>query len=60
MPRSENKRISDILDIIQNDETLRYKFAELMLSVIEHDLHLKDKLTDIVSRELGDRMGRRM
>jgi len=58
MPRSQKKRISDMIDLIANDEMLQYKFAKLLLSTIEHDLHLKDKLTDIVSRELADRMRR--
>ena len=58
MPRSQKKRISDMLYIIKSDEDLQYEFAELILSVIEHELHLKDKLTDIVSRELASRMRR--
>ena len=58
MPRSQKKKISDMLDLIEGDEILQHRFAELILSVVEHDLHLKDKLTDIVSRELGNRMRR--
>jgi len=58
MPRSEKKRISDMLDLIETDEMLQYRFAKLLLSVIEHDLQLKDKLADVVSRELANRMRR--
>ena len=56
MPRSQKKRISDMLDLIEADEMLQYRFAKLLLSVIEHDLQLKDKLADVVSRELANRM----
>jgi len=56
MPRSQKKRISDMLDLIEADEMLQYRFAKLLLSVIEHDLQLKDKLADGVSRELANRM----
>jgi hypothetical protein len=56
MPRSQKKRISDMLDLIETDEMLQYRFAKLLLSVIEHDLQLKDKLADGVSRELANRM----
>lgn len=56
MPRSQKKRISDMLDLIESDEILKHRFAELVLSVAEYDLGLKDKLTDIVSRELANRM----
>lgn len=56
MPRSEKKKISDMLDIISNDETLRREFAQLLLSVIKYDLHLRHELTEIVSRELANKM----
>lgn len=45
-----------MLDLIEADEMLQYRFAKLLLSVIEHDLQLKDKLADGVSRELANRM----
>ena len=56
VPRSQKKRISDMLDLLESDEILRRRFAELVLSVVEHDLHLTDKMTDIISKELASRM----
>jgi len=57
MPRSEKKKISDMLDIIATDELLQHKFAKMLLSVIEYDLLLRNKLTEIIGRELASNIG---
>lgn len=58
MPRSQKKKISDILAEIGNDENLQHKFAELILSAIEDDSSFRNKLTKIVSEELANELRR--
>lgn len=60
MPRSQNKRIADMLDIINSDEALRHKFALLFLSILRTDFQLKDELTDVIEREIAERLRRRI
>jgi hypothetical protein len=56
VPRSQIKKISDMIELIRSDEVLRREFAELILSTVEHDLSLSNKIADIVSKEMGSRM----
>jgi len=56
MPRSQIKKISDMIDLIKSDELLQRKFADLMLHAIEHDMSLRRKMSEIVGREFADGM----
>lgn len=56
MPRSQLKKISDMLDLIESDELLQHKFAVLIVSAIENDLTLRDKVSEIVSREFASKL----
>lgn len=56
MPRSQIKKISDMIDLIESDELLEHKFAKLILSAIEHDLTLREKMSEIVGKELANHM----
>lgn len=58
MPRSQNKRIADILDIIKSDDILRRKLLETFLSALRTEYHFKGEIIDIIERELADRFRR--
>lgn len=53
MPRSEIKKIADMMELIKQDEDLRREFAKLILKTIENDFSLKKQITDIVLGELS-------
>jgi hypothetical protein len=51
MPRSEIKKIADMIELIKKDDDLRRDFAQLIVETIERDFSLKLKIGKLV---LGD------
>ena len=51
MPRSQTKKILDMIELIGKDEVLIRKFAKLILVAVEVDSELGQRIAAIVNQE---------
>jgi hypothetical protein len=45
--------IEEMIELIEKDDDLKFKFARLLESIMEDDLSLNSKIADIVAKKLG-------